>query len=131
MLKLSTAIGSMPHKDEKAATEILVKNLGILCWTQLPKKSFKENMYVQYSEGLPCLVVDEQSQKIFFNTDADILAELENFYEKIISDDLDYFKISQNYSAGFYEFISQLSTLNYKGADYRSNYFWLENHRPE
>ncbi|MEW6557727.1 MAG: methionine synthase [Elusimicrobiota bacterium] len=109
MLKLSTAIGSMPHRDEKIATEILTNNLGIPCWPQLPKKCFKENMYIQYSEGMPSLVVDEQNQKIFFNTDIDTLAELEKFYEKIISDDIEYFKISPEYAVGFYEFTRHLA----------------------
>jgi len=108
MLKLSTAVGSMPHNDGKKAIEIIMKNLAIPVWPQLPKISFRESMYAQYSEGFPCLVVDEKIQKIFFDTDDDVLPSLEKFYEKIISDDIDYFKISQNYSAGFYEFTSQM-----------------------
>ncbi|MFH0948773.1 MAG: methionine synthase [Elusimicrobiota bacterium] len=106
----STVIGSMPHTNEKKAVEIIMKNLDIPVWPQLPKKSFRESMYTQYSEGFPCLVVDEKNQKIFFDTDTDTLSELEKFYEKIIADDLDYFRISQDYAAGFYEFISQLTT---------------------
>ncbi len=114
MLKLSTAVGSMPHNDGKKAVEIIMKNLAIPVWPQLPKISFRESMYAQYSEGFPCLVVNEEKQKIFFDTDGDVLPSLEKFYEKIISDDLDYFKISQNYSVGFYEFISQLKSSSLK-----------------
>ena len=114
MLKLSTAVGSMPHNDGKKAVGIIMKNLAIPVWPQLPKISFRESMYAQYSEGFPCLEVSEKNQKIFFDTDGDVLPSLEKFYEKIISDDIDYFKISQNYSAGFYEFISQLESSNLK-----------------
>lgn len=114
MLRLSTAVGSMPHNDRKKAIEIIMKNLDIPIWPQLPKLSFRESMYAQYSEGFPCLVVDEQKQKIFFDTDTDVLPSLEKFYEKIISDDINYFKISQNYSVGFYEFISQLDASSLK-----------------
>ena len=114
MLKLSTAVGSMPHSDGKKAIEIIMKNLAIPVWPQLPKISFRESMYAQYSEGFPCLEVSEKNQKIFFDTDGDVLPSLEKFYEKIISDDLDYFKMTMNYSAGFYEFISQLKSGNLK-----------------
>lgn len=109
MLKLSTAAGSMPHTDGKKAVEIIMKNLAIPVWPQLPKISFRESMYAQYSEGFPCIVVDEKNQRIFFDTSGDPLSSLEKFYEKIISDDLDYFKISQDYAAGLYEFINQLT----------------------
>lgn len=114
MLKLSTAVGSMPHNNGKKAIEFIMKNLAIPVWPQLPKISFRESMYAQYSEGFPCLEISEKNQKIFFDTDGDVLPSLEKFYEKIILDDLDYFKISQNYSAGFYEFISQLKSSNLK-----------------
>ena len=114
MLKLSTMIGSMPYNDAKEAVRIVMENLAIPVWPQLPKINFKENMYSQYSEGLPCIVVDDKNQKIFFDTDGDTLLELEKFYEKIISDDLEYFKISQNYAYGFHEFNSQLSISNSK-----------------
>ncbi|MBI5573052.1 MAG: methionine synthase [Elusimicrobia bacterium] len=113
MLKLSTAIGSMPHNDRKKAIEIIMKNLAIPIWPQLPKISFRESMYAQYSEGFPCLEVSEKNQKIFFDTNGDVLLSLEKFYEKIIADDLEYFKISQDYAAGLYEFISQLSTFHF------------------
>ncbi|HAX61022.1 MAG TPA: methionine synthase [Elusimicrobia bacterium] len=109
MLKLSTAVGSMPHIDEYKAVEFIMNNLDIPIWPQLPKKNFKENMYVQYSEGFPCLIINEQEQKIFFALDGDVLPALEKFYEKIISDDLEYFKISTQYASGFYEFTSQLT----------------------
>jgi len=112
MLKLSTAVGSMPHNDGKKAVEIIMKNLSIPVWPQLPKISFRESMYAQYSEGFPCLVVDEKNQKIFFDTDGDVLPSLEKFYEKIISDDLEYFKISQDYASGLYEFCSLLATYH-------------------
>ncbi|MFH1540944.1 MAG: hypothetical protein ABID79_03720 [Elusimicrobiota bacterium] len=108
MLKLSTAIGSMPYTDVKKAIKISIKNLGIPVWPQLPKKGFRENMYTQYCEGFPCLEVSEKNQNIFFNTDDDVVPSLEKFYERIISDDIEYFKISQEYACGLYEFIKQL-----------------------
>ncbi|OGS45584.1 MAG: hypothetical protein A2539_07095 [Elusimicrobia bacterium RIFOXYD2_FULL_34_15] len=110
MLKLSTAIGSLPHFDAKIATEFAFNNLGIPIWPQLPKRSFKENMYIQYSEGIPYFVVDEKNQKVYFDLDKDedVTSVMESFYLRIIADDLDYFKISQEYAAGFYEFINQL-----------------------
>ena len=110
MLKQSTAIGSLPHTNPEIATEFIFENLGIAIWPQLPKRSFKENMYVQYSEGIPFLTTDEENQKIFFNfdTEEDVTSAVESFYLRIIADDLEYFKISREYAEGFYEFLKQL-----------------------
>ena len=56
---LATSIGSLPHTDPVAACRVMTDVLPIPAWPQLPRRSFKENMYAQYSEGFPGVVVDE------------------------------------------------------------------------
>ena len=89
---LATAIGSLPHKDVNRACQIILENLpDAPIWPQLAKRSFKENMYVQYSENLPCVMLDEQAEKVFFETTKDVEQELEKFYQGYIDQDIDYF----------------------------------------
>ncbi|MEW6097483.1 MAG: methionine synthase [bacterium] len=100
---LTTAIGSLPHKDVKRACQVVINNLPeIPIWPQLPQRSFKENMYIQYSENLPCVVCNEENQRILFDTSKDLELQLERFYQKYLDKDIDYFKISKDYAAGFY-----------------------------
>ena len=55
---LPTIIGSMPHADPQKACSLIVRYLkDIPAWPQLPRRSFLENMYVQYSEGFPGAVI--------------------------------------------------------------------------
>ncbi|MFH1562069.1 MAG: methionine synthase [Nitrospirota bacterium] len=112
---LATAIGSLPYKDAKKACEIILNNLPeVPIWTQLPQRSFKENMYAQYSENLPCVVCDEQNKRIFFDTDKDTEGQLERFYQQYLDKNVDYFKISEDYSAGFYAMLRHFRDLTPK-----------------
>ncbi|MCM8766341.1 MAG: hypothetical protein NC920_05860, partial [Candidatus Omnitrophica bacterium] len=56
----ATGIGSLGHIHSPEATS-LVLNLfkEIPFWVQLPQRSFRENMYVQFSEGIPGIVIKE------------------------------------------------------------------------
>ena len=57
---LPTIIGSMPHTDPSAACRQVAHYLkDIPAWPQLPNRSFLENMYVQYSQGFPGVVIKE------------------------------------------------------------------------
>lgn len=43
----TTAIGSFPHTEGGELSHRLVTSLDIPCWPQLPRRSFRERMYVQ------------------------------------------------------------------------------------
>ena len=107
----ATAVGSMPHEDADRAVDFVIRSFPDLpAWPQLPNRSFLENMYVQYSEGLPCLVVDTEREKIYFDTERDVLAEMEAFYTRLIEVDEESFAISNDYAAGLFRFIDRLSS---------------------
>jgi hypothetical protein len=104
----ATGIGSVPFKDPKTACRVIFDNFKeIPFWPQLPKRSFLESMYVQYSEGLPGVVLDEKSQYIHLNI-RKAYEELEGVYTKYIEGDVDFFKISKDHAQGFYEFENEL-----------------------
>ena len=57
---LPTIIGSMPHTDPEAACAQVEHYLrDVPAWPQLPKRSYLENMYVQFSQGFPSIVVKD------------------------------------------------------------------------
>ncbi|MEJ2744309.1 MAG: hypothetical protein P8123_01275 [bacterium] len=105
-----TSVGSLPHRDAGEAVRLVLDAFPeIPAWPQLPNRSFLENMYVQYSEGLPCLVVDRKSEKIYFDTTRNVMAEMESFYGRVIEGDLDRFSLTEEYAPGFHRLIDALS----------------------
>jgi methionine synthase II (cobalamin-independent) len=108
---LPTAVGSMPHKDPEAACDAIFEHLPALpTWPQLPRRSFQENMYVQYGERFPGLVVDMEREKVWVDrTRAD--AELEPLYLAYLEDTVEEWGISPEYAAGLYSFLARKEPL--------------------
>lgn len=107
---LATAIGSLPHRDSSKACDVVLKNIPeIPIWPQLPNTDFREEMEIQYSEGLPCVVLDEEKRRMYFDTIGEITSDLEKFYENYMEENFVYFKISPEYSRGIYEMEKRLS----------------------
>lgn len=106
----ATGIGSFPHQDTAAVCEIILKTIPEMpLWPQLSSVDFREQMEIQFSEGLPCVVLDEAKKRMYFDTSGDPTDELEKFYENYMSENLKYFKISPYYSRGIYEMEKKLS----------------------
>lgn len=109
----------MPHLDAKGVCDFIEDNFRnqIIFWPQLVKRSFSENMYVQFSEGIPGVFVDNEAKKIYVDTQAErFLKEMEDSYLHAMNNDDEYFAIRQEYAAGFYEMLSRsrmLSGLEY------------------
>lgn len=98
---LTTGIGSLPFEKTEEAIEV-IKKFDIPFWPQLPKISYLENMYIQYSEGLPFACINEEKKNIHFKLEDPDDKELESFYEKVLSEDLDSFSISEERAAGLH-----------------------------
>ena len=100
-----TAVGSWPYINVDNTVDLILENFKDLpAWPQLPKTAFYENMYVQYSEGLPCIVIDAKKEKIHFDTSQDILSPIQMVYENYLAENYDYFAISEKYAKGLYAF---------------------------
>ena len=105
---LTSQIGSIPHPDGAAVSDRLAQIIDIPAWPQLPRRSFRESMYVQYSFSLPAVVIDETREKIFFDTSEDISPAVEAFYNRYLADDLESFGLPPDYAAGFYSMLDAL-----------------------
>jgi methionine synthase II (cobalamin-independent) len=100
----SLSAGSLPHTDPAAACQLVLDTLDIPSWPQLPKRSFHENMYVQYSERFPGVVV--ANERILVDRNQNLDLELEQLYFAYLMNDTDYAAISPDYAAGLQEFLS-------------------------
>ncbi len=113
---LPTIIGSMPHTDPAAACSQITHYLkDIPAWPQLPKRSFLENMHVQFSQGFPGVVVKEDS--IYIDRSQDLDKPLEQLYAAYLENNIDKYPTSPEYAAGLSSFLSlkNLSPLAVKG----------------
>ena len=101
---LPTAIGSMPHTDpSQACLEIFRYLKDIPAWPQLPKRSPKENMCVQFSQGFPGAVVKEET--LYIDRSQDLDKPLEQLYAAYLENDIDKYPISPDYAAGLHGFL--------------------------
>lgn len=95
------SIGSLPHTDPETACRVMLQAFPeVAAWPQLPKLGFRENMYAQYSEGLPGIRLDEASGRLWFQVDESLPGELEEFYQAVIDEDLERFRMSRGFAAG-------------------------------
>lgn len=110
----ATGIGSVPFADAKAAVKLIFDNFrDIPFWPQLPKRSYLENMYVQFSERMPGIVTDEANKHVYVDTTG-VAETIEEVYNKIVEGDIDFFSMSKTHAAGLYEFLECLETLPVK-----------------
>jgi len=101
---LPTIIGSMPHTDPAAACVQVLKYLkDIPCWPQLPRRSFKENMNAQFSEGFPGIRLLNDNLSVDRNKDFD--NSLERFYTAYLEEDIEKYPTTPAYAAGLHAFL--------------------------
>ncbi|GAF85567.1 unnamed protein product [marine sediment metagenome] len=102
---LPTIIGSMPHTDPDKACSLVTHYLkDIPAWPQLPRRSFMENMSVQFSQGFPGVVIKDNS--IYIDRSRDWDKPLEEIYTAYLDNDVDKYPISAEYAAGLHAFLS-------------------------
>jgi hypothetical protein len=115
---LATTIGSLPHADAVRGTRLIFEcTPQIPAWVQFPRRVWRENMMVQFTEGMPGLHENESKESVYFDTAAsEFVDELIDFYSRYLAvteEDnqaaLETFGLSPQYAAGFSEFISQLN----------------------
>lgn len=108
---LVSGIGSMPFSDVEHAINISLEKLPEApIWPQLPKLGLNEQMEIQYSEGMPNIVIDREKQRMYFDTDSDYSEAFAEFYEAYImamdpdegNGDCSAMAISSEFSKGLY-----------------------------
>ncbi len=95
--------GSLPHTDPDAACRLVLDTLDIPTWPQLPQRSFRENMYIQFSERFPGVVLADE--RIYVDRTQDLDPQLEQLYVAYLGDDLAYGVINPEYAAGLHRFL--------------------------
>lgn len=106
---MTTLIGSFPHQEPDQIIEKILASADIPAWPQLPRRDFRESIYIQYSASLPCTVLDPQAEKVSFDTSGDTSLALERFYEAYLAEDLEAFALQPGYGSGFYAMLEALS----------------------
>src|SRR4030042_2285976 len=102
---LPTCIGSMPHIDASEACRLVLKYLPALpAWPQLSRRSPKESMYVQFSEGFPGITIE--GEHIYVNRSRDLDPALEKLYNAYLEKDTTDYTISPDYASGLHAFLS-------------------------
>jgi methionine synthase II (cobalamin-independent) len=103
---LPTIIGSVPHTDPKKACALVTRYLkDIPTWPQLPRRSFLENMYVQYAEYFPGVVVE--GNRIYVDTAKEYTKSLEALYQAYLENDASKYPMGRDRVAGLYAFLEQ------------------------
>jgi methionine synthase II (cobalamin-independent) len=103
---LATGIGSMPHVEPREACSLVLSYLPeIPAWPQLPKKSFLENMYVQFSEGFPGVILE--GERIWIDRSQDLSKGLERLYSAYLENKMEYGTIRAEYASGLHAFLKE------------------------
>ena len=111
---LATGIGSMPHKDAERALDLIFKySAQIPFWPQLTQRHIREGMVAQFSENLAGVQLGPKG--LSFIPDE---KKLEVFYERLIAQDLDYFKISPEFALGLDRFYARLKKEDLKAVEF-------------
>jgi hypothetical protein len=117
---MATGIGSMPFKDAEQAVDLsLSKVVDAPFWPQLPQLAFNEKMEMQYSEGIPCIVVEREKERVCFDTAGDYCDKFAEFYETYMAamdpetgnGDCASMAITPEFSKGIYAMEKRLRSL--------------------
>ncbi len=119
---LATAIGSFPFESADEALQVIFSAIpDAPVWPQLPLRSPLEGMEIQYSEGMPRAVVDEEKARLHFDTTGDYSEDFAGFYEIYMAamdpdngtGDCSAMAVSDRFSRGIYALEDRLK----KGGD--------------
>jgi hypothetical protein len=108
---MAIAIGSLPHKDVNKAIDIIQKYLPEApIWPQLPQIGLNESMLVQYAEGMPCIKIDYENSKAYFDTsDENYIDEVSERLGLAMEGKYEEFGLSKEFAKGFYAMKERLS----------------------
>lgn len=101
------SIGSLPFTEPGHACQRILECFPeIPAWPQLPRRAFQENMYAQFSERFPGIVLE--SDRLWVDRQQDLSPDLEALYAAYIEGDLSHGEITPPYAAALYPFLEQV-----------------------
>jgi methionine synthase II (cobalamin-independent) len=102
--------GSVPWTDPAHACRLVRQYFpAVSGWPQLPRRTFSENMYAQFSERFPGIVLE--ADRIWVDRRIDLDPELEALYMAYLEDDLAYGELSADYALGLPTFLAGAATV--------------------
>lgn len=116
---MATGVGSMPHADPARAVSVVLAAIPEApLWPQLSARGLNEQMEIQYSEGMPCRVIDRERGRMYFDTSGDYSEAFATFYEAYMlamdpdegTGDVSAMAISPAYAAGIFALEERLKT---------------------
>ncbi len=100
---VATGIGSVPFLDIEETCRVILEHFPTMpFWPQFVKRSYVEDMNLQYSEGLPLLEINKAERSLTISSISNSESELAAFYEHFLSRDTEYFSISRDYAPGLF-----------------------------
>ncbi len=96
-------MGIMPHRDIDRALQLTL-SLDIPFWPQLPHVSYYEDMYAQFSQHFPGIIVDEEHSRLDFETSR-FEKELEDY--SLNMEKPEAFSLSEKYSVVYHRFLEE------------------------
>lgn len=115
----ATGIGSVPWQDIEATCQEILEKLPLMpFWPQFVRRSYLEDMNVQFSEGLPLIDINEENKTLSISQNKDPEKELVNFYDHFLAQDIDNFSISKKYAPGLYSLLDALGNTSASTAPY-------------
>jgi len=79
-------------------------------WPQLPNRSSRESMNIQFSEGFPGIIIE--GDNIHIEPGENFETELDRIYLDCQAENFDKYSVSTEYAAGLHTFLSQNEKLN-------------------
>lgn len=99
---LTTAMGILPHTNLSEAQKLAL-SLDIPFWPQLPHFRFREDMYAQFAEHFPGMIVDEVKKSLLFSHER-FAQEIDEYLEKSVIPE--HFALAEESSAAFKGFLA-------------------------
>lgn len=100
---LPMAVGSVPVPDAAQAWDVILKYMPqIPVWPQLPRRSYLENMYAQFSENFPGIVLDLEGERTYVDRSQSLDRDLERLYVAYLQNDMGYGALSPQYAAALH-----------------------------
>ncbi len=104
---LPMTVGSLPLISAAEAWAWTLKYTpGLPVWAQLPRRSYLENMYAQFSEGFPGVVVDLEAERTYVDQRQDLDRDMERLYVAYLQNDLEYGVLSPEYAAALHHLLN-------------------------
>jgi len=110
---LCTAVGSVPHSDADQAVDLILSRLSAGAHAPaLSRSDLREQMWIQFTENLPCFHADLENLKYYFDTSGDPISEIEAFYTQFLAveegGDAAYFAVGPEYGRGIHRLLERL-----------------------